>query len=168
MRRAASKAPSWLAALGLGDPSLHRGDTIVVSTANCAPRHSVSPSATISSLRPSSVERRQVHIAHKHIRGHPSTCLPADLRTIQGRRSCDHKQDLVQGLRSRRAPRVASHHWAPTLPGAPPSSLASAGVANHSTHVATTGQLARGLGSWGGAGTHWRALLLAFAGLVPG
>ena len=40
LARATSKAaPSWLAALGLGDPSLGSGNTIVVSTANCAPLH---------------------------------------------------------------------------------------------------------------------------------
>ena len=66
---------SWLAALGLGDPSLRRGDTIAVSTANCAPRHSVSPSATISSLRPS----RALNVANSRTHSWPPV-MPKDLQ----------------------------------------------------------------------------------------
>ena len=87
-------------------------------------------------------------------------------------------EDLVQGLHSPRARRVAPRHWSPNSSGCSSSVActsiflcprASAGVANHTTLVATTGQLARGLGSWGGAGTHWRASPLVFAArLVPG
>ena len=47
-----SATPSRSAAPGL--PSRRTGDTIVVSTASCAPCHKVNPSATISSRRPSS------------------------------------------------------------------------------------------------------------------
>ena len=69
----------------------------------------------------------------------------------------------MQGLHSPRVPDV-SHHvtGAPILPCVPPPSActsiflcprASAGVANHSIHLwPPPGQLARGLGSWEGAG----------------
>ena len=66
--------------LGRAVPSLLRGDT-VVSMASWAPRHSVRPSATISILRPfECVKRCKVHVAHEHVRGHSSACLPACLR----------------------------------------------------------------------------------------
>ena len=53
--RAFRAAPSMVAALGRAVPSRRTGDTVEVSMVSCAPGHSVRPSATTSSLRPSNL-----------------------------------------------------------------------------------------------------------------